>query len=273
MIERQRKRADGRKLAAAVVIGFGATLACAATAPGEPRSAEVHPLTAPGPSASESAAHADTAAQTSPPPAAALAESDSGAPPADAAKAGDARCPYGSLEDPHRGFVRCLAQGEKSPIMTDDDAGTGDGAAPDAGDGGAPSGSAGDAGSSDGAAPDAAPPAPAPASPPSVEMKPPKFENGDVPKAEKALSGAKLLDAIAKCVGDAGGLSGKTGSLKVEFLVRARGKAEGVEVKPQNVPQAAAQCVRTLLKNRTIGIPSADPTGVTVIYNLKSSDK
>jgi hypothetical protein len=59
----------------------------------------------------------------------------------------------------------------------------------------------------------------------------------------------------------------------VEFLVRARGKAEGVEVKPQGAPQAAAQCVRALLKNRTIGIPSADPTGVTVVYSLKSSDK
>jgi len=104
-------------------------------------------------------------------------------------------------------------------------------------------------------------------------MKTPKFESGDVPKAEKALSSTKLLDAIGKCVGDAGGLTGKTGSLKVEILVRLRGKAEGVEVTPTGVSQEAAKCVRVLFKNRVIGTPSSDPVGVTVVYSLKPAGK
>src|SRR5262249_39150261 len=150
------------------------------------------------------------------------------------------------LEDPHRGFVRCLAKGEKSPIITAD---------PDAGDGGDADSGASDSGADADAGdsgPDAAPPPPQPPQPgpvPLVEMKTPKFENGDVPKAEKALSATKVLDAIAKCVSDAGGLTAKTGTLKVEFLVRAQGKAEGVEVTPTGVPQEGAKCVRSLLKN------------------------
>ncbi len=104
-------------------------------------------------------------------------------------------------------------------------------------------------------------------------MKTPKFENGNAPKAEKNLSGKKVLEGIAKCVADAGGLTAKTASLKVEFLIRARGKAEGVEVTPTGVSAEAAKCVQTLLKNRSVGVPDADPVGVTVVYSLKPASK
>jgi hypothetical protein len=258
MISQQPRTIFARRIAAAVIIGFSATLACvAATAEqGEGKSPEVHPLTA-GPGS----------------PTADPAEGDllAGGESPDAGDGGDAGCPHGALEDPHRGFVRCLAKGEKSPIITaDPDAGDGGGADASASDSGGPDADAGDSGQ------DAAPPPPQPAAKgpvPVVEMKTPKFENGDVPKAEKALSGAKVLDAIAKCVSDAGGLTGKTGSLKVELLVRAQGKAEGVEVTPTGVPQEGAKCVRALFKNRNVGTPSADPVGVTVVYQLKPSGK
>ena len=59
----------------------------------------------------------------------------------------------------------------------------------------------------------------------------------------------------------------------MEFLVRSRGKAEGVEIKPQGIPSEGVQCIKALFKNRTVGVPTADPTGVTVIYNLKSPGK
>lgn len=255
------------RLAAAILVGFSTTLACVAatTEQGQAKTAEVHPLTTPGPS-------------PAPPEADPLAAKDDAGSP----DASDGGCPHGALEDPHRGFVRCLAPGEKSPIVTGD---------PDAGDGSAPEGGApkdagpgetadaGAAPSNDGGADtgdagvDAGPAPVVPGPPPLVEMKPLKFDNGEVPKAEKALSGAKVLEAIAKCVGDAGGLTAKTGSLKVEILVRAQGKAEGVEVTAQGASKEAAKCVRTLLKNKTLGTPTADPVGVTVVYSLKPAGK
>lgn len=275
-----RTPATPARIAAAIALGFSATVACAAvTAPGDARSAEVQPLTG-----STSASSAD-----------ALSQGGNNKYPG---------CPHGALEDPHRGFIRCLAPGEKSPFAPEKDGGAPPDAAP-APDGGAPPPGSGpgktpplpplppaDAGPS--APPDppkteppkteppkteppkteppkAEPPKPGPL--PVVEMKAPRFEGGEAPRAEKNLGSQKVLDAIAKCVSEAGGLPGKTGSFKVELLVRARGKAEGVEVTPTGVPAESARCVRTLLKDRSLGVPTADPTGVTVIYTLKPSAK
>jgi hypothetical protein len=105
-----------------------------------------------------------------------------------------------------------------------------------------------------------------------VEVKAPTFESGDVPGAEKALT--KVADGIGKCVADNGGLTRATGTLKIQFLVRARGRAEGVEVlSSQGISPEAAACVRQLLKNRNVGHPSSDPVGVTFVLNFKPSAK
>ena len=109
---------------------------------------------------------------------------------------------------------------------------------------------------------------PAPAAPPLVEVSPPKFENGEVPRAEKFL-GSATAD-IAKCIADNGGLTAATGSLKVQFLVRARGRAEGVEVLGA---KGISSCVRLLLKNKAVGAPTSDPVGVTVTLTLKAAPK
>jgi hypothetical protein len=167
---------------------------------------------------------------------------------------GTPRCPYGELSDPHRGFIRCLTPderngGELPPPNQEPPAAP---APPDTGK--------------------AATPPPPPGPPPLVDVGTPKFENGDVPKVEKSLSG--LVTDIAKCVAEHGGLSGATGSLKVQFLVRARGRAEGVEVlSAKGIGAEAASCVRVLLKNRSVGAPSADPVGVTVTLTLKAPPK
>jgi hypothetical protein len=157
-------------------------------------------------------------------------------------------CPYGALEDPHRGFVRCLGASERDagfqPMAPE---------TPNAQD---------DAGVS--------PPSTSSSGPPSVEVGAPKFESGEVPKIEKIL--AKSANDVAACVADNGGLSGASGSMKVQFLVRPRGRAEGVEVKSgKGVSEAAMSCVRTLFKNKQVGAPTADPTGVTVTFTLKPS--
>lgn len=294
-----RPTATPGRIVAALALGFCGSVACvAATAPNDARSAEVHPLTAPAASSQEGAADPLAA--------------DGGTHDSGTHDGGDNKypgCPHGALEDPHRGFVRCLGPGEKSPFSpTNDpkpppapDGGTGNDAGPPGADGGSSSpdgGTGNDAGppnnsppagtqappgapppappGSDGAKDAGAPPdPPKPGPPPTVEMKAPKFENGDVPKAEKNLSGKKVLEGIAKCVSEGGGVTGKggAGSLKVSFLVRAQGKAEGVEVEPTGVPAEAAKCVRALIKNRSVGTPTADPVGVTVVYSLKSTGK
>jgi hypothetical protein len=171
-------------------------------------------------------------------------------------------CPHGALEDPHRGFVRCLREDEK-------DAGW----LPPAPQ---PEPPAADAGSDAAPPPDAAPEKPSP--PPPVPEKPqpppvvtvgaPKFEGGEVPKAEKFLNAQ--LEGIAKCVATNGGLEGKKGTVKLSFLVRARGRAEGVDIaSAKGINDDAASCIRVLLKNKAVGAPSADPVGVTVTFTLE----
>jgi hypothetical protein len=243
------------KLVLGVALGIGEVAACAGAASSSvgpaapapaPEPASTLPVPEPlteGPEAAEAVKRADAAKPKGD------AGADNGKPSA------PPRCPYGSLEDPHRGFVRCLGPDERDagwlppPPQREP--------------------------SADNKPPPDKPPAdkPAPdktaAALPVVEVGAPKFENGQVPKAEKTLNGA--ADAIARCVADHGGLQGAAGSLKVQFLVRARGRAEGVEVlSAKGVSAEAAQCVRLLLKNKAVGAPSSDPVGVTVVLSLKA---
>ena len=104
---------------------------------------------------------------------------------------------------------------------------------------------------------------------PLVEIKEPEFMNGDVPNVAKRLE--KVAPDLAKCVADNGGLSGVSGSIKVQFLVRVRGRAEGVEIlDSRGVTSDAQRCIRQLLKNKPIGTPSSDPVGVTVTLSLRA---
>lgn len=191
---------------------------------------------------------------------------------ADAVADGD--CPHGRLEDPHRGFVRCLQPDEADaswlpprPQPDPADAGVPGDAAP-------PTDAAPPADAAlppvDAAPPDATPLTPPPGPPPLVEFKPAAFTNGDVPNVDKRLQ--KLADGIATCVAEGGGLSSASGSLKLQFLVRERGRAEGVEILgAKGVSAGAQECVRLLLKNKPVGTPSSDPVGVTVTISLKTA--
>ncbi len=112
---------------------------------------------------------------------------------------------------------------------------------------------------------------PPPAKPPVVEHTEPKFiGDGEVPKVTVYL--AKTLAAVSQCVADHGGLDKPKGELEIQFLVRARGRAEGVEVlSSDGVSTEAGRCVRKHLKNRWVGTPTNDPVGVTFHYRLKRS--
>jgi hypothetical protein len=117
------------------------------------------------------------------------------------------------------------------------------------------------------------PPADAGAAPPplpTVEIGAPRFENGEVTKVEKSLG--KASADLARCIADHGGLSGDTGTVKIQFLVRSRGRAEGVEdLAAKGVRAEASACVRRLVKNKAIGAPTADPVGVTVTLTFRAA--
>jgi hypothetical protein len=108
-----------------------------------------------------------------------------------------------------------------------------------------------------------------PAKPPTVTLSEPQFINGDVPKIASILR--RTSKDVAQCVASHGGLGASAGKLRVQFLVRARGKAEGVEVlERKSVSKDAGRCVQKLLKNKWVGMPSQDPTGVQFSYELKA---
>lgn len=162
----------------------------------------------------------------------------------DGGAASDAGCANGTVLDGHSGEARCRRDDEVTRDA--DDAGASSDAGPVA---------------------DAAVASDAAATPPTVTVAPPVFEGGEVPNLDKLL--AKLANEVGRCVADAGGLGAKAGRLELTFLVRARGRAEGVEVKRvKGAPEAAGACVQKLLKNRRVGTPSEDPVGVTVTFEL-----
>ena len=249
-MNRKRLGGQGGRLVTAAALGLAALASCAGAAPASGTPPQVEPLTDPASAnadAIEAAKRVDHDKHEAP---------DAG-PPADAGSGkAEPRCPYGELSDPHRGFVRCLAPDERDAGWLPPQPQP----APDA--------------------PVAKDPTPAPATtppaasgpPPLVDIGAPKFENGEVPRAEKALT--KAATEIAACVADHGGLTGATGTLKIQFLVRNRGRAEGVEVlSSKGVSPDAAACVRLLLKNKPIGPPTSDPVGVTVTISLKPPAK
>ncbi len=103
-----------------------------------------------------------------------------------------------------------------------------------------------------------------------LEMSEPKFTSGEVPKAQAALE--KLSKKLKTCIDEGGGLQTVPGSLEIQFLVRAAGVAEGVDiVKSKGVSDAAKKCIVSALQKKTIGTPSSDPVGVTVTFKLTAA--
>lgn len=192
-----------------------------------------------------------------------------------AGDAGKVRCIYGELRDPHRGFVRCLEPDEVDaswlpppPQDPDADVDGGEGGADL--DGGPDDGGASDGGAFDGGGADGGPPAPVPV-PTIVTVGEPTLTAGAIAGLAAALG--KQRAALARCVGDAGGVPrGEEGSVVVRFLVRAPGKAEGVDVaQSRGVPAEGLACVKKLLQNRFVGTPSIEPIGVRVRLVFRAS--
>ncbi len=76
-------------------------------------------------------------------------------------------------------------------------------------------------------------------------------------------------DRYVKCVTDNGGLKEATGEVQVRFMLRAKGRAEGVSVaKRSAVTTEAARCVSEIVDRRFVGVPDAPIVGATVVIKF-----
>jgi hypothetical protein len=162
----------------------------------------------------------------------------------------DPACPWGRIANGKGMIVRCIAKPEAeallartpAPVPTTNPTG----AQP------ATSGSAEAAAPIDGV---------------TVQVGPVTVDEGKLPQAEKKL--AVPRDKYLECVAKNGGLKAKTAEVHVRFLVRARGRAEGVSVaKRTNLTPEAARCVAEVVDRRLVGTPEAPMVGATVVVKF-----
>jgi hypothetical protein len=181
----------------------------------------------------------------------------------------DPVCPWGRIADGHGLLVRCLERGEAQSLL-----------AASAGSGATLAAAAAAGSASEGSAPDISAQAlsgrnpgvtssPAPRSTKiyrrvSVkEVGAAAADTGDLPEAQPQLR--KVQDRYAQCISNNGGLEGTQGKVTLRFLVRERGRAEGVAVKErQGVSLAAAKCVAEVVDRRYVGYPAAPIVGATL---------
>jgi hypothetical protein len=94
-------------------------------------------------------------------------------------------------------------------------------------------------------------------------VNPALADTGELPEARVQLSRAG--DRFVQCVESGGGLSSSPARVTVRFLVRERGRAEGVTVKDRSgVSAAAAKCIAEVVDRRFVGYPAAPIVGADV---------
>lgn len=90
-----------------------------------------------------------------------------------------------------------------------------------------------------------------------------KVDEGSLPEAIKQLG--RVTKRLEACVQDHGGLTRDEGELRVRFLVRERGRAEGVEVERRKaMSEKAGKCVADVIDRRLVGHPSVPITGASL---------
>ncbi|HYP76172.1 MAG TPA: hypothetical protein VER12_09465 [Polyangiaceae bacterium] len=81
-------------------------------------------------------------------------------------------------------------------------------------------------------------------------------------------------DKYLKCVTDNGGLKDESGEVHVRFMLRQRGRAEGVSVaKRTGVSVEAARCVSDVVDRRYVGVPAEPMVGATVVIKFVKAVK
>ncbi len=176
----------------------------------------------------------------------------------------DPGCLYGKVLDGHSGKIRCLSPEEVTPPgpydtpVGDAGAGTVDGAATSA-----PPVARVDAGA-DGSAG-------VPVVPLSATIESLTFEGGDVPRASAALD--RIKKDFVRCASNERPPKGDV-TVELRFLVRAPGRAEGVDVGSVHGMSAdMVRCVRSTLAGRSVGAPSSDPVGVSFSLRMTKGER
>jgi len=175
----------------------------------------------------------------------------------------DPGCLYGKVLDGHSGAIRCLSPEEVSPpgpydTPVDGGVDASDGASPDAAQA-----------SKRDAAPEAG--SALPMVPLSASIEDLTFDGGDVPRAPAALD--RLKKDFLRCAASERVPKGEA-TVELRFLVRAPGKAEGVDVGGVHGMSAdMVRCVRAALAGRLVGSPSSDPVGVSFSLHVRKDDR
>ena len=161
----------------------------------------------------------------------------------------DPACAWGRLADGHGMLIRCLDPKEASQLLQASlEAEPAKAATPKATGGDAEQGKS-------------------PGRVSVTKVGPAVADTGELPLAAKQLSGAR--DRFVECVKKHGGLTEPKGRVVVRFLVRERGRAEGVGVKSfHGMSEQAAKCIAEVVDRRYVGYPAAPMVGATLPIEL-----
>jgi hypothetical protein len=107
-------------------------------------------------------------------------------------------------------------------------------------------------------------PSPAPSRPPRrvklEAVSAARADTGELPEARPQL--LRAGDRYVQCVESNGGLSSSPARVTLRFLVRERGRAEGVTVKErEGLSMGAAKCIASVVDRRYVGYPAAPIVG------------
>jgi hypothetical protein len=160
----------------------------------------------------------------------------------------DPVCGWGRIADGRGMLVRCLSERESKPLAQTSPVPSG---APEP----TPSTSS------------EAPPIATDRLPVEVEVGPVTVESGKLPEALRKLRAAK--DKFKSCVNYPGALTQPNAEVRIRFLVRERGRAEGVTISTrQGVSAKGARCVADVVDRRNVGTPSESMVGATVVIKF-----
>ena len=182
----------------------------------------------------------------------------------------DPACPWGRIGNGKGLIVRCLSEAEAQALR--------------AGTVAALPASSATAAPSPSAAASSAPAVVAPEDAPEVDAGAPSTNDekldvtvGPVNADTGELGVGKLgapKDKYVKCINDNGGLKEASAEVQVRFLLRAKGRAEGVSVaKRIGVTTEAARCVSEVVDRRFVGVPDAPIVGATVTIKFSKAAK
>lgn len=158
----------------------------------------------------------------------------------------DPVCAWGRLADGHGMLIRCLGPQEASQLLQ---------------------ASLAEDGANGGAAEKPPPKENSSRNYTVSKVGPAVADTGELPLAAKKLSAP--ADRYVACVKQHGGLSAESGQVVVRFLVRERGRAEGVAVKSRRgMSEAAAKCIADVVDRRYVGYPAAPMVGATLPIEL-----